>query len=300
MKSNLYLIITSSFLIFSCKNDGLKFEKAQGEYFSAASQPASVSVSNTEVICNNKYFKFLEVGKEKKPVLLEIEQHTKSEIGNEEIDGEIIVRAYEKEKNAFGKKLWEKKYRADLINLEPRYISFVRSARGESEETSFFVNYFSGEELISFTGPNAFCAIPTSEEKRIIGFMARSNDLDQLKGEDNNVIGLLKYASALKPMQVLKIKSKNVLMMRSIQKLTPGISVQPMNEEDKVLDDGRTVILSSVKEPFDANKIDNIMIELSFFLSAEQRMVKVTIPIHKDRLDLEKAVYDKNMFEVTE
>ncbi|MBP7477018.1 MAG: hypothetical protein KA797_00735 [Chitinophagales bacterium] len=296
-----YILSTAIALaLFSCKQESLKFEKAKDELYSANSAPASVSASSKEVICKSQFFKYLEIGKEKKPVLVSVQQSNSTAIQSGEQDGEIEVKGFARNGDAFSKEAYSKKFRADIINFEPRYMQLIRSARGENEEVSTLVNYFTGEELMDFTGPNAFFAIPNQEEKRMIGFLAQANDLGKLKDESNNTIGILNYASTNNKIQSIKIKAKNVLLMRSIQKFTPGIVISPLNEEDKVLDDGRTVILSSIKENFSPEKISNIIIELTFFLSVEQREVKITIPLNSDKLDLDKAIYDKGMFEMAE
>lgn len=262
----------------------------------AASVAASVVYEKDKVITQNHYYKFLEVGSEKKPVLIQVEESVQKFLGKDSTESVLTIAAFGPSGQAFEKKLWEKEYRADLIQFDPRYMRLIRNPRGENEDLSVLLNYFSGEELIAFTGPNAFFAIPNQEEKRIVGFLARANDLNLLEKEGDDIIGNLVYASATEKKQTIHFKLKNMTQKTSMQKFTPGMMIKTAGEEDKVLDDGRTVLLGSLRDGFVADKITDIDIELIFYLSEEQKEVSVTIPIIKDKMDISKAVYDKNIF----
>jgi hypothetical protein len=262
----------------------------------SASGDALVIYEKDKVIAQNHSYKFLEVGSEKKPVLIQVEERVEKFLGKDSSESVLTISAFGPSGASFDKKLWEKTYRADFIQFDPRYMRLIRNPRGENEDLSILLNYFSGEELIAFTGPNAFFAIPNQEEKRIVGFLARANDLGLLDKEGEDIVGNLVYASATEKKQTIHVRLKNLNQKMSMQKFTPGMMIKTTGEEDKVLDDGRTVLLGSLRDGFVADKITDIDIELIFYLSEEQKEVSVTIPIVHDKMDLSKAVYDKNIF----
>ena len=186
---------------------------------------ASVVYEKDKVITVNQYYKFIEVGMEKKSVLIHVEETVQKFLGKDSAESVLNITAYGQSGQAFEKKLWNNNYRMDLIQFDPRYMRLIRNPRGENEDLSVMLNYFSGDELIAFTGPNAFFAIPNQEEKRIVGFLARANDLNLLADEGDNIIGNLVYASATEKMQSIHFKLKNPAQKMSMQKFTPGMMI---------------------------------------------------------------------------
>jgi hypothetical protein len=291
-----HIILLSYLLVLAaCKNESSSNNGASG--FSSESDKASASFTKDEVSCTNQFYKYVQVGKDKKPVLLQITQKSMNNIiSPEKFDGEYHITAYGLNGDKMDKKLWDKTIHADIIGFEPRFIQLTRAQRGESEESSRLFNYFTGEQILTFSGVNAIMAIPNSEEKRLIGFTALSNDQNLLEKEGNDIVGVLEYSSIASNINKVKVRAKNVLLLKSIMKFAPGMSIEPKNEEDKVMEGGRTVVLSSLSEKFDPEKIGNLFIHLTFFLQVENQEITITIPIEKDKLDISKAIYDKNIF----
>ncbi len=284
--------IFSSLLFFSCKNTVPDAEII----IDTSTSKELVTITEKKVVCKNQFFKFVEVGTKKAAVLIQINEIEEMFRGKDSVEKYLEIIAFEPSSKPLEKKLWTKKFRADEAHFKPRYLHLVRNPRGEHEDLSIFIDYFTGSELVSFTGPNAFFAIPNQEQKRIVGFLSRANDLDLLESFGDDIIGTLTYASATEKLQTIYFRMKNKSLESSIQKFTPGMMIKTNGEEDKVLDDGRTVLLGSLRDGFVAEKITNIQIELIFYLSKEQKETSIIIPIIKDKMDLKNAIYDKNIF----
>lgn len=278
-------------LLIQCKSD----TKTNQTNASIDSKNA-VTADGNKMVCRNVFHKYVEIGKEKKPILIRVYETNEIFKGKDSSENQVKMEAFETTDLSMSHPLWTKDYRADQVFCDPRYIRLFRNPRGENEDLSIFIDYFSGKELISFTGPNAFFAIPEQEEKRVVGFLARANDLNLLAEEDKNIVGKLTYTSAKDQLQSVSFIAKDALLLESIQKFTPGMMIKTSGEEDKVLDDGRTVLLGSLRNGFSSEQLTGINIQLIFYLSKEQKETTVTIPIIYDKLDISAATYDRNIF----
>lgn len=289
MKSLFYLFLF--LFLYSCKQ-----EQTAPHTRADASGKHAVSLDGNKIVCYNTYHKYVEIGKDKKSILIRITEINETFKGKDSSENYTTVEAFDINDMSMSKALWSKEFRADEVFCDPRYLRLFRNPRGENEDLSTFVDYFTGTELISFTGPNAFFAIPEQEEKRVVGFLARANDLNLLQDENQHAVGILTYASAKEQKQTISFIAKDPSLLSSIQKFTPGMMIKTTGEEDKVLDDGRTVILGSLRNEFSPEKLTGIYIQLIFYLSKEQKETTVTIPIIHDKMDISAATYDRSIF----
>lgn len=271
-------------------------------YSDSASSSVKVFDENGRVCIqqSNTYYQLTDVyeGNVKTPLLLKIR---KTELCF--ADSVNKHKVYEVEANSILDSK-EVKWNAQFVatDVEFKDNSLLAIHEGVDGEEDFLQRFSlqSGKQIFSCSYGELKVAVPNVKQKRFIGYTsqkAATLPVQELKTE--NLLGLIKYGNGSAEAQQLMLKLKRSAIASKIPLYTPEMILVAANSNTSVIEDGKQIILMKADENYTAKDVTGFALKLTFYYGDDNEAAEVVIPISNDQFDLAKAVFDKDIFELS-
>lgn len=279
MKKTLSLL--AIILLFSCNNDNTNTQT------NPPSKDASFILKEGDLTTlNNTFFKhysYLE-NEEKITHLLKVKQLETISAGNEFTESKLEISSTEKN--------WKISSNAHNIDFKNNTIILEHLADFDHENTYSSFNIETGKHLLDYTYGNLTARIPSSNFKRYIGFVARSNSKELLSKFDKDVIGVLTYASDQNTIQKILVKSTS-----DIGGTTPSMEMVALSEGEQLYENNQLLYFMDLKPKYDPKDI-NFAFGLTFYIGEMSEESALLFEVKEDEISLKNTKYNTEVFQL--
>lgn len=188
---------------------------------------------------------------------------------------------------------WNKEFKgADLDYTYKVLVVHTEGKNSNEEDTYTQYSMQTGEKLMSFTYSSLMAQIVNTSNKRFFGYLSGQSATEDRPEQ----FATISYVGSNEKLDKLNIKLKGD---KKLPSYTPEISLLASQESgNTVASEGKVVILAKTDRTFQAEDINGFAMKISYQLP-DGSATMILLPIRKDRIDLESANYDKNIFEIT-
>lgn len=190
------------------------------------------------------------------------------------------------------KNKWKANVKAHELNIKNSTLEAKYKADYEHEDTYALFNIETGEHLINYTYNCLTARIPESNFKRYIGFTAKTNATGLLAKADEDVLGIITYASDEKTIQQFFLKTT-----KKINQTTPSMELVSLNENQSVYDNGSLLYFMDLTSDYTTEDI-NFAFGFTFYEGEMAEETAILFEIKDDEINLKDARYDKEVFEI--
>lgn len=193
---------------------------------------------------------------------------------------------------------WNAEFMATEVMFKDNTLFAIHE--GGSEEEDYITRYslFTGKEIFSASYSDLMVKIPNIRERRFFGYTSKLAAGNPLKQSGENVIGLLKYASEDGVISNIKLKLKRSEVSSKIPWYTPETVFTSAANDISVMEDGKVLGLMKADENYTAESLSGFNIQITFYYGDDNESTKIVLPVKNDKIDLNAAVYDKDLFEL--
>ncbi len=297
------LLLTAS----SCK-DKRKPATADGTPAGGIQTFTDTSVSSVRVfdqngrICiqqSNTYYEMADLyeGATRIPLLLKIK---KTELCF--ADSVNKHKVYEIEANSIldTKKIhWQNSFVATGIQFSDNSLLAVHE--GVETEEDFLTRYSlaDGKELFSCSYSEMRVKIPNVRDRRFIGFTSQKTATEPVQQfREENLFGVVRYSVGTGGGNAAKIILKRTKVAAKMPLYSPEMILVSTHESATAIDDGKTIVLMKADERYTPKDVTGFSVQFVFYYGEDNESAKILIPVVDDRLDISRAQYDKDIFEI--
>lgn len=196
---------------------------------------------------------------------------------------------------------WQCQFVATEINLKDNSntLLVVREGTGSEEDQISRFSLLDGKQVFNCSYGDLRVAIPNIKDKRFIGFVSRNTvgaPIQSMKEE--NLIGLVDYASSTAHINNLKIFLKRSAVSSSIPAYTPEMVLVSADANSSVIEDGKSLILMKADENYTTKDVTGFALKITYYYGDDNESTDIILPIENDNLVLSKAKYDKEIFDI--
>ncbi len=198
---------------------------------------------------------------------------------------------------------WQAQFVATDVQLKDKTntIEAIHEGTGEEEDLVIRFSLLDGKEVFSCSYSDMKVSIPNLRERRFAGFTSRSAVTDPIKKSGGeNAIGFITYSSSSAPISRLALKLKRGPVADKIPAYTPEMTFVAANENSNVIEDGKGLVMMKLDENYKPADIKDFAIQFTIYYGDDNESTKITIPVINDKLELSKAQYDKDIFELSD
>lgn len=195
---------------------------------------------------------------------------------------------------------WETEFVATDLQFKDNTI--VATHEGVDSEEDYIKRFSlrDGKEVFSCSYGDMKVSIPNVRDKRFIGYtstVAATRPIEARKEE--NLFGLIQYAASDKSINTLKVKLKRRATQGEVPVYTPEMQLVSANSNTSVIEDGKSLILMKADENYTAADVKDFAVQFTFYIGFDNEATQITIPVVNDKLDVARAAYDHEVFEIT-
>ncbi|MCW5908618.1 MAG: hypothetical protein KIS94_12220 [Chitinophagales bacterium] len=195
---------------------------------------------------------------------------------------------------------WETEFVATELQFKDNTMLAIHEGVENEEDYLKRFSLRDGVEVFSCSYGNLKVAIPNVRDKRFIGYTSKATATKPIQErKEENLLAVLKYGTSEKLISTVKVKLKRSALAAKIPDYTPEMQLVASNNNTSVIEDGKTVILLKADEKFSAADVKDFSVQLTFYFGFDNESTVITIPVVNDDFDLTRAVYDKDIFEIS-
>lgn len=171
---------------------------------------------------------------------------------------------------------------------------------GEEGEEDFLTRYNlqNGERVFGSTY-DLKIAIPNVREKRFMGYTSQRAAGEAFKKEEN-LLGIIEYAKGSGAINKLKVKLNRSAVADKMPTYTPEMVLVAANTNSSVIEDGKQLILMKADEKYTPADVKDFALQLTYYFGDDNESTTISIPVKDDKLNLAGAIYDKQIFNISE
>lgn len=192
------------------------------------------------------------------------------------------------------KKNWKIYTKANEFEIRNETIITKSFADIDDEETYSLFNMHTGKHLIDYTYGCLKAFIPSTKFIRYIGFTSRLNNKKLLDKYDDDVIGLLMYASSENTIQEFIIKSEV-----EIDGFTPDIEMVNLDDKSRLLEGNSSLYFMELSEDYKKSDID-FAFGITYYIGENSTENSMLFVVEDDRINLKSSKIDTKTFEIKE
>ncbi|MFN8288399.1 MAG: hypothetical protein U0V74_16700 [Chitinophagales bacterium] len=198
---------------------------------------------------------------------------------------------------------WQAQIVATDLQLKDKTntILAIHEGTGEEEDLISRFSLLDGKEVFTASYSDMKVSIPNLRERRFAGYTSRNAVTAPVqKGGGENALAFINYSSSsqLISRAVLKLKRTNVA--GKIPSYTPEMTFVTANDYGSVIEDGKGLVMMKLDENYKPADIKDFSIQFTIYYGDDNESTKITIPVINDKLDIQHAQYDKDIFELNE
>lgn len=160
-------------------------------------------------------------------------------------------------------------------------------------------NLQTGERVFGSTYSDLKIAIPNVREKRFIGYTSQRAAGGGFKKEEN-LLGYIEYGKGSAAISKLKVKLQRSGVADKIPNYTPEMVLVAANTNSSVVEDGKQLILMKADEKYTSADVKDFALQLTYYFGDDNENTTISIPVKDDKLNLAGAIYDKQIFNISE
>jgi hypothetical protein len=195
---------------------------------------------------------------------------------------------------------WETEFVATDLQFKDN--TLVATHEGVENEEDYIKRFSlrDGREVFACSYGDMKVAIPNVRDKRFTGFTSQRAATGPVQEKrEENLIGLIRYASSDKSISTLKVKLKRSPLAGKIPDYTPEMQLTPANANTSSIEDGKGIILMKADENYTPADVKDFVIQFTFYIGDDNEATQITIPVVNDIPDVAHATYDHEVFEIT-
>lgn len=196
---------------------------------------------------------------------------------------------------------WSTRFVATHLVFNDKTNTLLAIHEGSDSEEDMLRRYslINGSEVFSCSYSDMKVSIPNVKDKRFIGFTSRKATGQPIqKNGEENVIGLITYASSTGTKDRIKLKLKRSKVAAMVPAYTPEMRLEGKTASTAVIEDGKGLILMKADEKTGSEAVKDFSAVFTFYIGEDNEATSITIPVKNDRLQLSEAGYDKELFEL--
>lgn len=187
---------------------------------------------------------------------------------------------------------WKATVNAHELSIKNNTLEAKYNSDYEHEDTYSLYNIETGEHLLNYSYNCLTARIPESNFKRYIGFTARSNASNLLAEMDNDVLGILTYASDKNTIQKFVIKT-----LQQINTNTPSMELVALDENQELYQSNRLLYFMNLEDKHSEKDI-NFAFGFTFYQGEMATETAMLFEVKEDEISLKDAKYDTEVFEI--
>lgn len=207
------------------------------------------------------------------------------------VENDALFSHSEMEISAVGNK-WTNKVKAHQLDIKNNTLEAKYNADYEHEDTYSLYNIETGKHLLDYTYGCLTAKIPASNFKRYMGFVAKTNATGLLDKMDDDVLGIITYASDAETKQQFLLKTT-----KDINTTTPSMALVSINENQQLFENDRLLFFMDLASDFKASDI-NFAFGFTFYQGETAEETALLFEVKEDKINLKDAKYDKQVFEI--
>lgn len=186
------------------------------------------------------------------------------------------------------------KVAATEVDYSNKYLKALYAGDDNHEDSYENYSLTNGNLLMRYTYKDYLIMLPNNSEKRIVGYLSKATMFENKM--DEKTLGEITYASSENTIDKYFIKAKQNI---GIGNFTPDMYfVASDSSGAKLADNNNMVILASIPDNFTPKDIKDFAIQINYRIQDSPNVYSVIIPIENDKLAIEKAIFDKRLFEL--
>lgn len=195
---------------------------------------------------------------------------------------------------------WTTQFVATELLIKDNSLLAIHEGTDGEEDLLTRFSLLDGKEVFGCSYGELKVAVPNVKQKRFIGFTSQKAITHPVQGlKEENLFGLVRMGSGNAAINTLKVKLKRSAVADKIPAYTPDMVLVPANANTTAIEDGKSLILMKADEHFTSKDVTDFAVKFTFFYGDDNEATDIIIPIVNDRLDLSKAKFDKDIFEIT-
>ncbi len=195
---------------------------------------------------------------------------------------------------------WTTQFVATELLIKDNSLLAIHEGMDGEEDLLTRFSLQDGKEVFGCSYGELKVAVPNVKQKRFIGFTSQKATTHPVQGlKEENLFGLVRFGSSNAAINTLKVKLKRSAVAGKIPVYTPDMVLVPANANTTAIEDGKSLILMKADEHFTSKDVTDFAVKFTFFYGDDNEATDIIIPIVSDQLDLSKAKFDKDIFEIT-
>lgn len=300
-------LVTCAILLNSCKDKGkpgadTKVVVTGSQTFTDSSTSSVTVFDDNGRVCiqqSNTFYELVDVyeGAVKIPLLLKIR---KTEICF--ADSVNNHKVYEVEAHSIldtKTVQWNNKFVATQIIFKDN--TLLATHEGTDAEEDFFTRFslLDGKEVFSCSYGELKAIVPNVRNKRFIGYTSQRSATQPIQNrKEENLLGIVRYASGLTPVNGAKIILKRSTVVDKIPVYTPDMVLVSTAEGTTPIEEGKSIIMMKADEHYTSKDLTGFSVQLTFYYGDDNESTNILIPVVNDKLDIANAKFDKDIFEI--
>lgn len=250
-------------------------------------------------ICKNSRFEVLDVLTDKGtiPTLFTIESN---EVRHP--DSTLHANVYNIKARSLesGDILWNESLEAQEMEINSREIRTIQITEGTDEDRITLYSLETGKKITGFCYGGLEVMIPNTPARRYVGYTSLECAGHPLEEEqDGSLLGKLSFASHHKLIQELKIQVNRSAISSALPRRTPELRLVHMEGKNASIQEGQGLILTSAGKDYTSRDISDFSIRLTYYYGEQGASTIIEIPVENDRMDINRANYDRTFFRLT-
>ncbi len=195
---------------------------------------------------------------------------------------------------------WEAEFVATDLQFKDNTV--VATHEGVENEEDYIKRFSlrDGKEVFSCSYGDMKVSIPNVRDKRFIGYTSSVAATEPIEArKEENLFGLIQYAASDKSINTLKVKLKRSASQGEVPAYTPEMQLVSVNSNTLVIEDGKSLILMKADENYTAADVKDFSVQFTFYIGFDNEATQITIPVVNDKMDVARAAYDHEVFEIT-
>lgn len=195
---------------------------------------------------------------------------------------------------------WTNEFEGQEFDINSREIRVTQITNGTDEDLISLYSLGSGKKICSFCYGGLEVMIPNSSARRYVGYTSLECAGRSLeKTQQGSLLGKIVYAANTGQGEEWEIHLNRSPLAAAIPHRTPELKWIHTEGKNAAVQDGQSLILTTVGKSFTAEDISDFSIRMTYFYG-EGESTMIEIPVYKDHLDVNRATYDRSLFRLTQ
>lgn len=191
---------------------------------------------------------------------------------------------------------WDLSLPVDALQYQDGYLLGTRHGSEDLEDAYIMINPTNGNEVMRYTSQFIDALIPNIKDRRFVGFFSLKTTKELIENNKEGQLGIITYASNRRKIDTYRVLVKNADIFKMIPPYTPDMIFLTNMDVYRQIEDGRRLALMNLTEDYKPEDIGNFSAQFTFYKGDDMTPLTISIPVTKDRLDVDHATYDKSIF----